>query len=489
MCPSGRSGGHHDPVAPLTGFRFRRVGTGSVEARAGDLLALLGAEIVTDPVACHGTVDGLGAVVEREDGAPVVVTAGLRTGIDGWAASGAMTLTGRPDGPPLPPPSDVAASLHAAAAVVELLSAIGGRRVALDGPALLGERAALTGATRGGATAVGGAGRLLRAADGWMAVSLPRPSNLDLLPAWLGVAPPRGGPAPWSAVADALAGRRVAEVVAAGRELGLAVAVVPERAAAASDEQLASRGQPWPPAPFLLDGAVPVTAAVGPAASAAVSLPRRPHPLAGRAVVDLSSLWAGPLATSILAAAGAEVLKVESATRPDGARQGDPRFFSLLHAGKTDLTLDLDDPDGRAALRRHVAAADLVVEASRPRALDQLGVARRPPWLSITAYGRTGPWAQAAGFGDDAAAAGGLVAWDGDGPVLVGDAAADPATGLIAAAAALATLVGRPADVDLALREVAAHLSAGPPPATVPTEPPVAAPPRARPVPAHAGPR
>ena len=60
-------GGHHGAVAPLAGFRFRQVGTGPVEARAGTLLALLGAQVVVvadrdgaAAVPAHGTVDGTG---------------------------------------------------------------------------------------------------------------------------------------------------------------------------------------------------------------------------------------------------------------------------------------------------------------------------------------------------------------------------------------------------------------------------------------------
>ena len=176
-------------------------------------------------------------------------------------------------------------------------------------------------------------------------------------------------------------------------------------------------------------------------------------------MLDLSALWAGPLATALLAESGATVTKVESTTRPDGAREGEPRFFALLDQAKEHRIVDLSDRRGVDDLRAACAAADLVVEASRPRALDQLGVARRAPWLSITAYGRTGPWRQWVGFGDDAAAAGGLVAWEDHEPRFLADAAADPAAGLHAAAAALAVLVGHDADVDVALREVAAHLA------------------------------
>jgi crotonobetainyl-CoA:carnitine CoA-transferase CaiB-like acyl-CoA transferase len=161
-------------------------------------------------------------------------------------------------------------------------------------------------------------------------------------------------------------------------------------------------------------------------------------------VVDLSSLWAGPLCTRLLADAGHRVVKVESTGRPDAARHGDGAFFDLLHAGKRSVALDFADPGGVSALHRLVAAADVVVEASRPRALRQLGIdasaclraASGPSvWVSITAGGRAGPAANRAGFGDDVAAAAGLVVEDGEGPVFCADAIADPLSGLVAAAA------------------------------------------------------
>lgn len=88
-----------------------------------------------------------------------------------------------------------------------------------------------------------------------------------------------------------------------------------------------------------------------------------------------------------------------------------------------------------------------MIEASRPRALEQLGimatdmVAGGPRlWISITAYGRQGASGNRVGFGDDAAAAGGLVAWSEEGPSFCGDAIADPLTGLVAAARGLEAL-------------------------------------------------
>ena len=63
-------------------------------------------------------------------------------------------------------------------------------------------------------------------------------------------------------------------------------------------------------------------------------------------VVDLSSLWAGPLCAQLLGQAGARVVKVESTTRPDGARQGPAGFYDLLHAGQRSVALDLTSPPG-----------------------------------------------------------------------------------------------------------------------------------------------
>jgi crotonobetainyl-CoA:carnitine CoA-transferase CaiB-like acyl-CoA transferase len=128
------------------------------------------------------------------------------------------------------------------------------------------------------------------------------------------------------------------------------------------------------------------------------------------------------------------------------------------------VALDLDEPGGRAALRALVRAADVVIEASRPRALESLGVGaetvmtdRRPrTWVRITGHGRTAG-ANRVAFGDDAAVAGGLVAWDAHGPVFAGDAIADPLTGLFAAAPAPPDVVGTAAPLghstDSVLRE------------------------------------
>jgi crotonobetainyl-CoA:carnitine CoA-transferase CaiB-like acyl-CoA transferase len=163
--------------------------------------------------------------------------------------------------------------------------------------------------------------------------------------------------------------------------------------------------------------------------------------LAGLLVVDFSALWAGPLCAHLLGLAGARVVKVETPWRPDGARYGNAEFYRLLHAGHRSVVLDPRTAEGRRAMAALVEAADIVIEASRPRALARFGLSAEAAaaagtvWVSITAHGRGG---DRIGFGDDVAAASGLVAYGADGaPLFCGDAIADPLTGL--AAAVLAT--------------------------------------------------
>ena len=106
-----------------------------------------------------------------------------------------------------------------------------------------------------------------------------------------------------------------------------------------------------------------------------------------------------------------------------------------------------------------------MIEASRPRALEQLGidataiVAGGGPrvWVSITGHGRDGAGADWVAFGDDAAVAGGLVAHDEHGPVFCADAIADPIAGVVAAGAALQALAaGGRWLLDVSLSAVAA---------------------------------
>ena len=323
-----------------------------------------------------------------------------------WAASGAMWLTGHADGPPLSP----------AAAVVPALEAVARRaQLDVDVGELLTGRAALLGLQRQGRTSTNGSCRLLPTADGWVAVNLARPSDVEAVGAL--VEQTVDGD-PWTVLAHAAARTAGPDLVERGTLLGIPVAELP--------------GSVTPAAPFTLHR-------LGEAA------PTPDRPL----VVDLSAMWAGPLCAHLLGRAGMRVVKVESTRRPDGARAGHPGFFRWLHDGHESVTLDFTTAAGRAALARLVDVADVVIESSRPRALAQLGidaeavVASRPgrTWVSITGYGRTGDTANRVAFGDDAAVAAGLVARDDEGlPVFCADAVADPITGLTAAVGALTSL-------------------------------------------------
>ena len=127
--------------------------------------------------------------------------------VDRWAASGAMTLTGLPD-LPLGPPDGL----------VQGIDQLAGPFPGLDSLALLGERAALMGLWRRGTTSCGGSCRLLPAARGWVAVSLPRAADMEVVPAWLELdVAPETVPETWSAVADTLVRRDADEVVARAR--------------------------------------------------------------------------------------------------------------------------------------------------------------------------------------------------------------------------------------------------------------------------------
>jgi hypothetical protein len=332
----------------------------------------------------------------------------------------------------------------------------------LDAPALLGERAAIFGLARRGDISAGGSARLLHTRDGWIALNLPRDPDWALVPAWLEMDPRAFSVEDWAPIARTLVDRRGGELVARGRLMGLAVARASRKIA--SD-------RPW------MECTTTTTTTTKTAVSTTGPSVTRPIRL-----LDLSHLWAGPLATSLLALAGIDVLKLESPTRPDGARQGPRVFFDLLQGGKRGGALDLHRAEDRARFEALLEQADVVVESARPRALEQLGydatrwLEARPGriWASITGYGRRGAQRDWIAFGDDAAVAAGL-AWpaadagraDADGeartPCFCGDAIADPLTGLHAAVGILAHLrTGRGGLLDFSLVGVSAHAASAP---------------------------
>jgi hypothetical protein len=371
-----------------------------------------------------------------------------------WADSGAMALTGLPDHAMGPP-----------AGLVEGVDRVARSFPGLDALALLGERAALMGLWRRGVVSCGGSCHLLPSGNGFMAVSLPRADDMETVPAWLELDDVPGSvPAMWSSVASHLRHGDPDLLLARAQLLGLPAARVGESAGRVGV------------VPSQLGGAPP-----------------RPN-LTGLIVVDLSALWAGPLCGDLLARLGATVVKVESTQRPDGARRGPAEFFDLLNGRKQSVALDFRDQDGVRILHGLLQRADVVIEASRPRALAQLGlngpdlVRTGGPqvWVSITGHGRAGEGANRVAFGDDAAAAGGLVVWRHDIPLFCADAIADPLAGLTAADACLRALAeGGRWLLDVSMSAVSSAFSG--PTLPVPRELSVA-PPRARPVETPASP-
>ncbi|MGW5089449.1 CaiB/BaiF CoA transferase family protein [Streptomyces coelicoflavus] len=184
-------------------------------------------------------------------------------------------------------------------------------------------------------------------------------------------------------------------------------------------------------------------------AASATAVPAPSAPLTGLRVLDLATLFAGPLAATMLGDFGAEVIKVEHPTRPDPSRGHGPSkdgvglWWKLLGRNKHTITLDLSKPAGRATLLRLAATADVVVENFRPGTLEKwdLGwdelsaVNPRLVLTRVTGFGQFGPYARRPGFGTLAEAMSGFAAMTGepDAPPTL------PPFGLADSIAALAT--------------------------------------------------
>ncbi len=179
-------------------------------------------------------------------------------------------------------------------------------------------------------------------------------------------------------------------------------------------------------------------------------------PLAGITVCDLTTMWAGPLATAILARLGATVVKVEPSCRLDGLRgsvdggAGSVTMFEQLNRGKLRADLDLRVEQDRGTFEELVRRSDLVVDSFSPRVMPNLGYSPERLWelnpnvliAGLRAY-PDGPWRCWSGYGTGIHAASGL-ADSGDGtmrPAIV--SYPDPLAGLALVAAMLAQLYAR----------------------------------------------
>jgi crotonobetainyl-CoA:carnitine CoA-transferase CaiB-like acyl-CoA transferase len=184
------------------------------------------------------------------------------------------------------------------------------------------------------------------------------------------------------------------------------------------------------------------------------------RPLGGTRVVDLTSSLAGPTATQLLAALGADVVKVEPLAG-DHARAWGPPFldgegamFLAANAGKRSLAVELGDARGREIVLRLVDGADVFLQSLRPGAAERHGLgatelrARNPRLVhcSIGAFGADGPLSDRPGYDPLVQAASGIMSVTGepDGPpVRVGVSLIDLGTGVWAALGVLAALYER----------------------------------------------
>ncbi|MFF9014099.1 CaiB/BaiF CoA transferase family protein [Streptomyces sp. NPDC014870] len=172
-------------------------------------------------------------------------------------------------------------------------------------------------------------------------------------------------------------------------------------------------------------------------------------PLHGLRVLDLATLFAGPLAATMLGDFGADVIKIEHPRKPDPSRGHGPAkdgiglWWKVLGRNKRTMTLDLSAPGGRDTLLRMAAEADVIVENFRPGTLERWGlgweelstVNPRLVLARVTGFGQFGPYSHRPGFGTLAEAMSGFAAITGepDGPPTL------PPFGLADSIAALAT--------------------------------------------------
>jgi crotonobetainyl-CoA:carnitine CoA-transferase CaiB-like acyl-CoA transferase len=213
-----------------------------------------------------------------------------------------------------------------------------------------------------------------------------------------------------------------------------------------------------------------------------------PRPLAGITVVDLTAFWAGPYATHLLATLGANVLKIESPTRPDGMRAAtvvrppDPNWleygptFHGANPAKRSITIDFSSAAGRELVLDLVAQADVVAENFTPRVLANAGldfpdlVQRRPDviLLRMPGFGLDGPWRDHTGFAQTMEQTSGIGWLTGmpEGEPLV-RSTIDPITGIHGAFAVLAALerrarTGEGQLIELPMLDVALNIAAEP---------------------------
>jgi crotonobetainyl-CoA:carnitine CoA-transferase CaiB-like acyl-CoA transferase len=183
--------------------------------------------------------------------------------------------------------------------------------------------------------------------------------------------------------------------------------------------------------------------------------------LDGIRIIDFSKALAGPYCTMLLADMGAEVIKVEMPGSGDDSRgwgppfiEGEAAYFLSVNRNKKSITLNLKDPKAKEIALKIIEKADIVLESNRPGVMTKLGldyetVKKINPeiiYCSISGFGQTGPYSKRPGFDQVIQGYGGIMGLTGEkggGPIKVGIAVTDIATGMFAATGILTALFHR----------------------------------------------
>jgi crotonobetainyl-CoA:carnitine CoA-transferase CaiB-like acyl-CoA transferase len=203
-------------------------------------------------------------------------------------------------------------------------------------------------------------------------------------------------------------------------------------------------------------------------------------PLAGVRIADFTVHNAGPFCTHLLSQLGAEVIKVESAMRPDAFRKPHPVYgrmgpatFDQVASTKLSIRINLKKPEGVMLSKRLVAVSDVAAESFRPGVMGRLGLGYEAlkaaktdiVMLSVSSSGQVGPDAHFAGYAPLFGAWGGLGEMTGyeDGPPVEMRHVMDHTVGMNSAVALLAALqhrkrTGAGCHVDVSARDVASSL-------------------------------
>ena len=213
---------------------------------------------------------------------------------------------------------------------------------------------------------------------------------------------------------------------------------------------------------------------------------RRPGPLEGVKVLDLTRVLAGPYCAMFLGDLGAEVVKVEQPGVGDDTRGwgppfagGESAYFLCVNRNKKSLTVDLKSAQGIDLLRRLAKTADVLIENFRPGTMERLGLGEkelrvsnpRLIYASLSGFGADGPMSDWPGYDLMVQAWGGLMSITGtpDGePTKVGVAIVDLVAGLMLGKSIAAALyarekigVGQKIDTSLLEAEVACLINVG----------------------------